>query len=142
VRRLVEAPIRSQELMEQVRGDGDGAVALFLGTVRDHNEGRRVLRLEYHAYPEMAESEMRRIEEEALDRFEVSRVAVVHRSGTLAIGEASVAVAVAAAHRAAAMEACRWAIDTLKTRVPIWKKEFFEDGEVWVEPRPEGSPDS
>jgi len=134
VTRLVDRPLRPEELIEQVRGDADGAVALFLGTVRDHNQGRRVTGLEYHAYAEMADAQMRRIEEQALERFDVSRVRVMHRTGRLEIGEASVAVAVGAPHRAAAMEACRWVIDTLKTEVPIWKKEFFEGGAAWVEP--------
>lgn len=131
--RLLAEPIRVEELARQVRGDGDGAVALFLGTVRDANRGRRVLRLEYQAYPEMAEREMARLRQQALERFEVSEVAVVHRTGTLEIGEVSVAVAVASPHRAAAFEACRWVVDTLKRTVPIWKKEHFEGGAVWIE---------
>ena len=131
--RLQTGPIRSEELIDGVRGDGDGAVALFLGTVRNHNAGRRVLRLEYQAYPEMAESEMRKLEAEALERFGVRAVALVHRTGTLEIGEASVGVAVASAHRAEALNACRFLIDALKRTVPIWKKELFEGGEAWIE---------
>jgi molybdopterin synthase catalytic subunit len=131
--RLQAEPIHPEQLVEQVRGAGDGAVALFLGTVRDHHDGRRVLHLEYHAYPEMAEREMARIEAEALQRFGVSRIALVHRTGRLEIGEVSVGVAVAAAHRAPAVEACRFAIDALKETVPIWKREFFEGGAVWIE---------
>ena len=126
-------PISSDELAATVRGDGDGALALFLGTVRDHNQGRRVLYLEYHAYPEMAEREMRKIEREARERFAVSRVAIAHRTGRLDVGEASVVIAVSAPHRAEALDACRFVIDTLKRTVPIWKKEYFEGGEVWVE---------
>ena len=131
--RLQQEPIRTEGLIESVRTDDAGAVALFVGTVRDHNEGRRVLFLEYSAYPEMAEAEMVKIEAEALARFDVSRVATVHRTGRLEIGEASVAVVVASAHRAAAFDACRFVIDRLKQTVPIWKKEFFEGGEVWIE---------
>ena len=131
--RLQREPIRVEEIVEEVRRDSDGAVALFLGTVRDHNAGRRVVRLEYSAHPEMAQAEMTRIAEEAGRRFEVSRVAIVHRVGSLDIGEVSVGVAVAAAHRADAVDACRFAIDTLKDRVPIWKKEHFEGGVVWIE---------
>ena len=131
--RLQSDPIRIDELIETVRGDTDGAVALFLGTVRNHNEGRTVVRLEYHAYREMAEREMARIEHEATRRFGVSSIAVVHRTGVLEIGETSVAVAVGSPHRAQAMDACRFVIDTLKQKVPIWKKEHFEGGTTWIE---------
>jgi molybdopterin synthase catalytic subunit len=131
--RLQTDAIRVDELIESVGSDGDGAVAVFVGTVRDHNRGRRVLYLEYEAYPEMAASEMRRLVEQAGARFELSSVAIVHRTGRLEIGEASVAVAVAAAHRGDALEACRFLIDTFKRTVPIWKREVFEGGEVWIE---------
>ena len=130
--RLEAEPIRVERLVAAVAGPAEGAVALFLGTVRDHNAGRRVERLEYHAYAGMAEAEMARIEAEALDRFPISRLIVVHRTGTLAIGEVSVGVAIAAPHRADALEACRFVIDEIKRRVPIWKKEHFEGGEIWV----------
>ena len=126
-------PIRTEELLERVAGPGNGAVSLFVGTVRDVTHGRRVLRLEYHAYDEMALKEMTRLRSLALDKFEISDAAIVHRTGELSIGEASVAVAVSSPHRAASFEACRFIIDTLKKTVPIWKKEFFEDGETWVE---------
>jgi molybdopterin synthase catalytic subunit len=131
--RLQAEAIRPEELVAEVRRDVDGAVALFLGTVRDHHAGRRVRHLDYHAYPGMAEREMERIEAAARERFGVSRVAVVHRTGRLEIGEVSVAVAVAAPHRAEAMEACRFVIDRLKQTVPIWKKEYYEDGAVWID---------
>lgn len=130
--RLQEEPIRIGSLVEEVRGDQDGAIAVFVGSVRDHHEGRRVLWLEYQAYAPMAETEMARVERQALDRFGVSRVALVHRTGRLEIGEASVVVAVAAPHRREALEACRFVIDTVKKTVPIWKKEFFEGGSAWV----------
>ncbi|HVQ35532.1 MAG TPA: molybdenum cofactor biosynthesis protein MoaE [Candidatus Bathyarchaeia archaeon] len=130
--RLQTAPIALDELVLDVRGDGDGAVATFLGTVRDHNAGRKVLHLEYEAYGGMAEREMERIAADARERFGVSRVAIVHRTGRLEIGEASVAIAVAAPHRAAALDATRFIIDTLKRTVPIWKREHFEGGSVWV----------
>src|SRR5262245_8568207 len=116
-----------------VRGDGDGAVALFLGTVRNVNVGRRVLLLAYDAYHATPESEMGLIEGEAKARCPISTVDIVHRLGRLAIGEISVAVAVASPPRADAMDACRFVIDALKVRVPIWKREHFEGGEVWVE---------
>ena len=131
--RLVETPIRAEALLEGVRSDADGGLALFVGVVRDENAGRRVLFLEYEAYGPMAVSEMEKIEAEAVSKFGVSKVAIVHRVGRLEIGEASVAIAVASPHRAEALEACRWAIDTLKQTVPIWKKEHFEGGAVWIE---------
>jgi len=131
--RVQSDAIRHEELLAAVRSDGDGAQALFVGAVRNVNRGRRVLYLEYHAYPAMAEQEMAKLRERALERFEISEVAIVHRTGRMEIGDAAVAIAVAAAHRAPAFDACRWIIDTLKQTVPIWKKEFFEGGEVWVD---------
>lgn len=126
-------PIDGQALIRSVRTDRDGAVALFLGTVRDHTEGRNVTGLQYSAYEEMALQELERVRDQALEQFEITRAAVVHRLGALEIGATSVAVAVAAPHRAAAFDACRFMIDTLKHTVPIWKKETFEDGEAWIE---------
>jgi len=131
--RLQAEPIPLVELYREAGSDGDGAVVLFVGTVRNRNKGRNVLYLEYEAYPEMAEAEMRKIESEVLTRYAVSLVVLVHRTGRLEIGEASVIAAVASAHRADAFEACRFVIDSLKERVPIWKKEVFEGGEVWIE---------
>jgi molybdopterin synthase catalytic subunit len=131
--RLQNEPIVAGDLLSAVSGAGDGAVALFLGTVRDENRGREVLYLEYQAYEEMARSEMERVAELARSRRGVSNVAIAHRTGRLEIGEVSVAVAVAAPHRAEAFEACRFVIDTLKRTVPIWKKEVFRGGEVWIE---------
>lgn len=131
--RLQDTPISVDELLAAVQSRANGAVALFLGTVRDHNRGRRVERLEYHAWAEMAESELRRLAARACERHAVSQVALAHRTGRLEIGEVSVAVAVGAAHRAAALDACRFLIDELKRSVPIWKKERFEGGEVWIE---------
>ena len=110
----------------------DGAVDLFLGVVRNHHDGRRVVRLEYHAYPEMALKMMRAIAAEARVRFGVSSLALVHRLGTLEVGEISIALAVAAPHRQAAFDACRHAMERLKREVPIWKREQFEDGAEWV----------
>jgi molybdopterin synthase catalytic subunit len=131
--RLQREAIDVGELIAATRADGDGAVATFVGTVRATNAGQNVLFLEYEAYVGMAERELERIEEAARGRFAVSRVAVVHRIGRLEVGEASVAVVVAAPHRAAAMDACRFVIDTLKASVPIWKREHFEGGVVWIE---------
>ncbi len=137
--RLQTAPIETAELIAAVRGDGDGAVALFLGTVRNLNRERRVLYLEYQSYEGMAESELERIVHEATGKFTISRVAVIHRTGRVEIGEASVGIAVSAPHRAPALEACRFVIDTLTCTVPIWKREHFEGGAVWIE-GPEGPP--
>jgi len=129
-------PICSDELIADARSDGDGAVVLFLGTVRDTNIGRKVHYLEYYAYTGMAESELRRLVAETQQKFEIGRVAIVHREGRLEIGEVSVAIAVASAHREQGLDACRYLIDTLKKTVPIWKKEFFEGGDSWIEGPP------
>jgi len=109
-----------------------GAIATFLGITRDHNVGRHVTRLEYEAYPEMAVVEMRKIGDEARQRWAIEGIAIVHRIGVVPVGEASVVIAVAAAHRKPAFAACHFAIDRLKEVVPIWKKEHFEGGEVWI----------
>ena len=111
----------------------DSALALFVGVVRNANGGRSVVRLEYEAYEEMALAEMEAIAAEASRRWPVSDVRIVHRLGRMEIGEASVAVAVDAPHRGEAFEACRFTIDTLKQTVPIWKKEFYADGAMWLE---------
>ena len=121
--------------------DADGALCVFVGTVRDLNRGRRVLRLEYEAYESMALPLMEEIAAEVRRRWPVTDVRIVHRLGALAIGDASVAVAVASPHREQAFLACRFAIDTLKQTVPIWKKEFYADGSAWLDdvpPAPEG----
>lgn len=131
--RLQSEPIDVGSLVADARGDGDGAVALFLGTVRNVSAGKGVLFLEYEAYPGMAEREMERIAAEATETFGIHRVAIAHRVGRVEIGEPSVVIAVSAPHRAAAMDACRFVIDRLKTSVPIWKREHFDDGAVWVE---------
>ena len=131
--RLQPGPIDLAAMVSEVRGDGDGAVSLFLGTVRNVNASRTVLFLEYEAYEEMAAREMERIAGEATARFGVSGIAIIHRVGRVDIGEASIAIAVASAHRAAAMEACRFVIDRVKAKAPIWKREHLVDGIVWVE---------
>jgi molybdopterin synthase catalytic subunit len=129
---ITEQPLDAAALESQVARPEAGAIALFSGVVRNHARGRRVLYLEYDAYRPMAEGEMRKIAADAASRWECC-VAVQHRVGRLEIGEASVLVAVSSAHRAAAFEACRYVIDTLKETVPIWKKEVWEGGEVWIE---------
>lgn len=120
-------------LERAIEDTGDGGVVTFRGIVRDNSRGKRIRYLEYDAYPEMAEQEMAKIAAEVERRWQTSHVAMVHRTGRLEIGECSVVVAVACGHRAEAFEACRYAIDTLKTTVPIWKKEVAEDGEEWIE---------
>lgn len=129
---LVEAPIPVQELLERVRHPQAGAVVLFLGTVRQNAGTQRVLYLDYEAYRELARKEMERIAREVTERWPVLGVAMVHRTGRLDVGEVSVAVAVSSPHRREAFEAGRYAIDTLKVRVPIWKKEVWETGARWV----------
>jgi molybdopterin synthase catalytic subunit len=124
--------LSSDSLVEAVLTGGDGAVVTFLGTVRDNHHGRKVLALEYEAYGEMARSEMERIGIEMIERHGLHGIAMQHRTGKLTIGETSVIIAVSAPHRQAAFAACSEALDMLKERVPVWKKEYFEDGEIWV----------
>ena len=129
--RLVDHPIDLSALVGT--GPQDGAACLFVGVVRNEHNGRSVERLEYEAYEEMAVPVMEEIAEETRRLFPVSAVRLVHRVGCLEIGEASVAVAIASPHRAEAFKACRFAIDALKAKVPIWKKEHYKDGAVWLE---------
>lgn len=130
---LVRESIERAALVEHVRQPEDGAVVTFDGCVRNHSHGRRTLYLDYEAYESMALAKMREIAEQIHEKFPIHRVAIAHRLGRLAIGETSVFIAVSSAHRPAAFEACRHAIDTLKRSVPIWKKEYFEDGAVWAD---------
>ena len=112
--------------------EGDGAVVTFVGTVRDNTGGRKVVALEYEAYAEMAEAEMRRIGIDVMDKWKLHGIAMRHRTGKLGVGEISVVIATSSPHREAAFQACSEALDRLKETVPVWKKEYFEDGEVWV----------
>jgi molybdopterin converting factor subunit 1 len=130
---LVREPIRTRELLETLKAPEDGALVVFDGFVRNNFKGGKTLHLEYEAYEPMAYAKMREIGAEIREKFSVHRVAIVHRLGRLEIGETSVWIAVSAAHRGAAFDACRYAIDTLKRAVPIWKKEFFVGGAVWAE---------
>lgn len=130
---IVETPIDVPALLAQVACDEAGASSLFLGTVRNHNLGKGVLYLEYECYPEMALKEMVKIVAEARQNWELYRVGMVHRVGRLEIREAAVAIAVSSAHRQASLEALQFCIDTLKATVPIWKKEYWEDGSMWLE---------
>src|SRR5262245_14172614 len=138
---VVELPLALSRLVVAVVSAHAGAIASFLGTTRDHQAGRRGMRLAYEAYAEMAIREMQRIGGEAVERFGVRAVAIAHRIGVVEIGEASVCIAVSAAHRDAAFAGCRFAIDRLKEIVPIWKKEYYVGVEVWIGPQ-QGSPSS
>jgi molybdopterin synthase catalytic subunit len=133
---LGEAPLDPEAVAARVAGPDAGGLVTFVGAVRDHARGRAIRHLEYEAYAEMAVPEMERICDEAGLRWPGVRVAIAHRIGHLAIGEAAVVVAAAAPHRAEAFEACRFAIDALKQTVPIWKKEVASDGATWVDDRP------
>lgn len=130
---VASAVLDMTALVRTVEAPGIGAVATFLGVVRDRNQGRRVLHLVYEAYEPLAERALARIVDEARERWPSAVVGVHHRIGTLAIGEASVAIAVASPHRADAFAACRYAIERVKQIVPIWKHEYFEGGDVWIE---------
>ncbi len=137
---LSEAPITLDPLVRAVQADDRGGIASFLGVVRNHQDGRPVTRLEYSAYGPMVEAETARIVAEAEARWP-ARVAVQHRVGALAIGDVAVAVVAASAHRAPAFEACRYVIEELKRRVPVWKREFYADGtEAWVDPTSRPAP--
>jgi molybdopterin synthase catalytic subunit len=129
---IVSHPIDAAAVTAAAAHPAAGAIVTFLGTTRDHNDGRRVIRLEYEAYPEMAVAEMKKIGAAMRERWPIERVAIVHRIGVVPIGAASVVIAASAGHRVAAFEACHFAIDRLKEVVPIWKKEHFEGGEIWI----------
>jgi len=138
---LTADPLDSRRLEAAVARAGAGAICTFTGVVRDNSRGRSTLRLEYEAYAGMAEGQMRAIAGEIAERWPEARVAMAHRTGVLEIGEASVVVSVSSPHRGDAIAACKWGIDRLKETVPVWKKEFLEDGEVWIEgdqPQPAG----
>jgi molybdopterin synthase catalytic subunit len=134
--KLVRAPIAVAELQQRIRDGSDGAVCVFEGIVRNNTRGRLTQYLEYEAYETMAQQELERLVQQAMQQFAVREVIVHHRLGRIEICEASVFIAVASAHRAAAFDACRWLIDMLKKQVPIWKKEFFVDGAVWADGEP------
>ena len=133
---LTREPIDRDALVAALQQPGDGAVVVFDGIVRDNTRGRKTLHLDYEAYEEMALDQMQKLAREAGERFAIDRVGVVHRLGRLEIGESSIVIVVTSAHRAAAFDACRWLIDTLKRTVPVWKKEHFTDGAVWKDGEP------
>jgi len=138
---ITEHPIDVARVIAAVGDPAAGAIATFLGTTRRENAGRVVTRLDYEAHASMAVREMRRLGAEAQRRWGLAGVAMVHRIGVVALGEVSVAIAVGAPHRAEAFEACRWLIDRLKEIVPIWKREHYEGGAVWIGAQ-RGGPDS
>jgi MoaE-MoaD fusion protein len=133
---IVREAIQTELVLATIKRGDDGAAVAFEGVVRNQTRGRKTLYLDYEAYEEMALRQLESLADQALEKFQVRDVAVVHRLGRLEIGETSVLIVVASAHRAAAFEACRWLIDTVKQRVPIWKKEYFEDGAVWADGEP------
>jgi molybdopterin synthase catalytic subunit len=130
--RVTDKPIDLDELVRFVTDPEAGAIVPFIGTTRNHNDGRKVIALDYEAYPEMAEKELARIGADAAKKWPICRMAIVHRLGPVQIGETSVIIAVSSAHRDAAFAASRFAIEEIKKSVPIWKKEVFEGGEVWI----------
>lgn len=125
-----------QTCIDFVQDDASGGIATFIGTVRNHTKDKEVKRLDFSAYEPMAIKEMQKIAEKAINQFSISKIAIHHAVGNLLIGDVPVIIAVSSAHRGASFDACQFAIDTLKETVPIWKKEHFEDGEVWVNAHP------
>ncbi|HZP73877.1 MAG TPA: molybdenum cofactor biosynthesis protein MoaE [Gaiellaceae bacterium] len=130
--RLSEEPLSLDRVVSEVRSDEAGAIATFTGTTREHSRGQAVVRLDYEAYEGMAEEVMAEIAESLHARYALTAIAIHHRVGTVGVGETSVAIAVSAPHRGDALAACRDAIDELKDRVPLWKKEVYENGEEWI----------
>lgn len=133
---LTEETLVLSECVNFVSSDSVGGIVNFVGTVRNQTKGKTVLRLDFEAYEPMAVSEMRKIAEKALEKFDIQKIAIHHRIGVLKISEVPVIISVSSSHRNAAFEACQFVIDTLKETVPIWKKEHFEDGEIWVSANP------
>jgi molybdopterin synthase catalytic subunit len=129
---IVRETIDVNRVLRSVHDNAAGGTAVFIGTARDHSDGKNVLAMEYEAYPSMAEKMMHAIVDEVLAQWRICKISIVHRIGRLEIGETSVVIAVSSEHRKEAFEACRYAIDTLKKTVPLWKKEVFKGSEVWV----------
>ena len=134
--RILTEPLNIPACIDAVMSPESGGIDVFIGTVRNATKGKQVIRLEFEAYEKMAISEMQKITDEAVKRWTIHKIVIHHRTGVLEVGEVPVVIAVSAAHRGAAFDACRYIIDTLKQTVPIWKKEVFEDGEVWVAAHP------
>jgi molybdopterin synthase catalytic subunit len=134
--KILSEALDIQSAIDWVMSPESGGIDVFIGTVRNATKGKTVLRLEFEAYEPMAIAELEKIAKQAFEKWPVQKILIHHRTGVLEVGEVPVIIAVSAAHRAAAFEACRYVIDTLKESVPIWKKEIFEDGEVWVAAHP------
>lgn len=134
--KILSTPLSHQDCLDFVTNDNAGGIVTFVGTVRNQTKQKEVVRLEFESYEPMAIKEMEKIAARAAEKWPVEKMVIHHRVGTLAIGEIAVIIAVATPHRKAAFEACEFAIDTLKETVPIWKKEIFKDGEVWVAAHP------
>lgn len=134
--KISSQPLDIQTCIDWVMSPQSGGIDVFIGTVRDTTKGKPVQHLEFDAYEKMAITELEKIVKEAGEKWPIHKLLVHHRTGILSVGDIPVIIAVSAAHRAAAFEACRYVIDTLKQTVPIWKKEIFEDGEVWVAAHP------
>jgi molybdopterin synthase catalytic subunit len=126
-------PIDIQACIDVAQSERAGAIDVFVGTVRNHNNSKEVVRLEFEAYDAMAVKKMEELAQQAKNRWEIEKIVMVHRKGVLEIGDVAVVIAVSTPHRAASFEACQWLIDTLKQVVPIWKKEIYENGEEWLE---------
>lgn len=133
---ILESPLDPQACVDFVTNEAAGGITTFIGTVRNQTKGKNVIQLDFEAYRPMAISEMRKIAKQAAEKWPVQKIAIHHRIGVLQVKEIAVVIAVATPHRKAAFEACQYAIDTLKETVPIWKKEFFEDGAIWVSAHP------
>jgi molybdopterin synthase catalytic subunit len=133
---LTSKPIDVQRAIDSASSDEAGAVAIFIGTVRNMTDGKRVVKLDFEAYDKMALSELKKIVDEANEQWPIKKISVIHRTGELQISDIAVVIAVSSPHRKEAFSACQFVIDTLKETVPIWKKEFFEDEEVWVAAHP------
>ncbi len=134
--KIVDAPIEVEKLIGTFESESLGAICSFTGMVRSESRGQKVTHLEYHTYKEMAEKKLLQVISEAKERFKISDLLIIHRIGTLQIGEVAVFILATSAHRDAAFKACRFSIDRIKQIVPIWKKEFGEDGAVWIEDCP------
>lgn len=134
--KLTESKLLLQECYDFVDDESCGGLSIFVGTVRNSTKNKQVFKLEFSAYEPMAIKEMEIIAKDAIEKFKINKMAIHHATGSLGIGEVPVIIAVSSAHRDAAFRACQYAIDTLKETVPIWKKEFFENGDIWVNPHP------
>ncbi|WP_026996106.1 molybdenum cofactor biosynthesis protein MoaE [Flectobacillus major] len=130
---ISDQPINIQACIDAAQSERAGAVDVFIGTVRNHNKSKAVVRLEFETYDTMAVKKMQDLADQACQQWDIEKVVMVHRKGVLSIGDVAVVIAVATPHRAASFEACKWLIDTLKEVVPIWKKEVYENGEEWLE---------